>query len=230
MVRVSGLHHGFGGRTVLDGVDLVVPSGQRLALVGPNGAGKSTFLRIVATLLTPRAGSVVVNGGKYPDGIRDARAHIGYLGHDPQVYLDLSPWQNLRLFGDLYGVADLRNRIPDALSSVGLLARAHDPVRTFSRGMAQRLGIARMRLHAPSLYLLDEPYTGLDADGSRLLDTVIADDTRGATVLMVTHDLGRAHRLCDRVVMLHRGKVAFDQATSQVTDQAIADAYDERTR
>ena len=230
MIALHGIRHDFAGRVVLDGVDLEVPRGQRLALLGPNGAGKSTLLRIAASLLSPRAGTVRVAGHEYPGGVNAARAEIGYLGHDPQVYLDLSPWQNLRLFGDLYGVPDLRRRIPDALSAVGLLARAHDPVRTFSRGMAQRMGIARMGLHDPSVLLLDEPYTGLDADGSRLLDAVIRGTSDDATVVMVTHDLARARALCGRVVMLDRGGVVFDLDSASVGDAELASRYDEATR
>lgn len=230
MVRVRGLGHAFAGRRVLAGLDLDVPAGQRVAVVGPNGAGKSTLLSIVATLLTPREGTVEVDGARYPDGVRDARARIGYLGHDPQVYLDLTPAQNLRLFGDLYGVTGLAARIHDALAAVGLLARAHDPVRTFSRGMAQRLGIARMGLHDPGLLLLDEPYTGLDADGSRLLDGVVAATSRDATVVMVTHDLDRARTLCDRVVMIHRGRVAWDVPAGDVDLPALAARYEQATR
>lgn len=216
MVQAHDIHHAFSGRAVLRGVDLDVPAGGRVAVVGPNGAGKSTLLRILATLTTPDRGSVALAGHAVPAAVRCARAAFGYLGHDPQVYLDLSPWQNLELFGDLHGVADLRRAIPDALSQVGLLARAHDPVRTFSRGMAQRLGIARMLLHQPSVLLLDEPYTGLDSDGARLLDGIITDGAP-RTVVMVTHELTRAHALCQRVVMLHRGVVALDVATDALT-------------
>ncbi len=229
MIRVEGLWHEFSGRPVLRGVNLHVPRGERLALVGPNGAGKSTLLRVVASLLRPLRGTVEVDGRAYPDGIRDARRRIGYLGHDPQIYLDLTPWQNLRLFGDLHGVDGLDDRIPKALAAVGLLARAHDPVRTFSRGMAQRMGIARMGLHAPDLLLLDEPHTGLDADGARLLDGVIADAAQGVTVLMVTHDLARARALCQRIVMLHRGVVAWELDSASADSAALARAYDEAT-
>lgn len=226
-MRVRGVAHAFAGRPVLAGVDLDVAAGERVAVVGPNGAGKSTLLRIMATLLTPREGTVAVGGTPYPDGVRAARRRIGYLGHDPLVYLDLTAWQNLRLFGDLYGVDGLDDAVPDALARVGLLPRAHDHVRTFSRGMAQRLGIARMLLHSPDVLLLDEPYTGLDAQGSRLLDGIVTGASSGTAVVMVTHDLARAHALCGRVVMIARGLLAWDAGTADVSHDQLAQRYAE---
>jgi heme exporter protein A len=223
----EGLVKRFGGRAAVDGVDLVVPPGARVAVVGPNGAGKSTLLRMAATLLRPDAGSLRVGGHPCPAQVRRARAVIGYLGHDPLVYLDLTAWQNLDLFGSLYGVRGLRDGIPAALSRVGLLPRAHDPVRTFSRGMAQRLGIARMLMHDPPLLLLDEPYTGLDAEGGRLLDRVIGDLGGDRAVVLVTHELGRAVSLAGNVLMLRRGRLVLDTPTTGLSADGLASRYAE---
>jgi len=211
------------------GVDLRLPAGRRLAVVGPNGAGKSTLLRMLATLLRPDAGTLAVAGHPLPAGARRARAHIGYLGHDPLVYLDLTAWQNLDLFGALYGVRDLGDAVPAALARVGLLPRAHDAVRTFSRGMAQRLGIARLTLHAPDLLLLDEPYTGLDAAGGRLLDGVIGDLSGDRGAVIVTHELGRALRLADEVMVMRAGRVVLRSETASLTDAGFAATYAEMT-
>ena len=146
----------FGGRRAVDGVDLDLAPGRRMSVVGPNGAGKSTLLRILATLLRPDTGTLELTGHDCDRHAQRARPHLGYLGHDPLVYLDLTAWQNLELFGDLYGVDGLRERVPAALSRVGLLPRAHDPVRTFSRGMAQRLGIARVSTASgPSMAVME---------------------------------------------------------------------------
>jgi len=211
------------------GVDLHLAWGGRVAVVGPNGAGKSTLLRMLATLLRPDEGTLSVAGHPLPAQARRARGLIGYLGHDPLVYLDLTAWQNLELFGALYGVPRLREAVPAALARVGLLPRAHDAVRTFSRGMAQRLGIARLTLHAPELLLLDEPYTGLDAAGGRLLDGVLADVGAGRGAVIVTHELDRALRLADEVLVMRAGRVVLRAATAGLTPDGFARTYAEVT-
>jgi len=196
----------FGDRRALDGVDLEVAEGECLAVLGPNGAGKSTLLRALATLLRPDAGDLAVAGHALPAGARAVRGLVGYLGHDPLVYLDLTARQNLELFADLYGVAHPRERALDLLQRVGLLLRAEEAVRTFSRGMAQRLGLARLLLHGPAVLLLDEPYAGLDAEGEALLDLVLAEGRGTRTVVLVTHDVERAVGLADRALVLRAGR------------------------
>ena len=191
--------------------------------MGPNGAGKTTLLRMLATLHRPTQGTLSVMGHALPDHAQLVRPHLGYLGHDPLVYLDLTALQNLELFADLYGVPDPRDRIEELLDHVGLLARGFEPVRTFSRGMAQRLGIARLLLHRPSLLLLDEPTSGLDAAGAGLLDRVVAD---GASVVLVTHDVERAVRVADRVMVLRAGRVRLEQATAGLDPAAFRAEYE----
>ncbi len=211
----------------MDGVDIDLASGETLAIVGPNGAGKTTLLRMLATLHRPTAGTLCVMGHDLPDEAHAVRPHLGYLGHDPLVYLDLTALQNLELFADLYGVPDPRDRIEELLDLVGLLARAFEPVRAFSRGMAQRLGIARLLLHRPSLLLLDEPTSGLDAPGATLLDGVVAD---GASVVLVTHDVERAVRIADRVMVLRAGRVRLERATAGLEATAFRAEYERETR
>jgi heme exporter protein A len=184
---------------------------------------------MLATLLRPASGRLVVAGHALPAGARQARARIGYLGHDPLVYLDLTAWQNLELFGSLYGVRDLGEVVPTALARVGLLPRAHDAVRTFSRGMAQRLGIARLTLHGPDLLLLDEPYTGLDAAGGRLLDGVIGGLSAERGAVIVTHELERALRLADDVLVMRAGRVVMRTGTAGLSDAGFAATYAEVT-
>jgi len=204
----------YGDRRAVDRVDVALAPGECLAVLGPNGAGKSTLLRMVATLLRPEAGELSVCGHAVPRESRDARAHIGYLGHDPLVYLDLTPRQNLELYADLHGLDHARERIDAGLDHVGLRARSFDPVRTFSRGMAQRLGLARALLHDPVLLLLDEPYAGLDAAGARLLDRVLADlgSERGA--VMITHEVERGVALAGRVMVMRAGRVVLEEAAA----------------
>jgi len=216
-IAATGLARAFSGRRAVDGVDIALRDGDRLAVVGPNGAGKSTLLRILATLLTPDSGTLSVGGFDIPAKAKHARGIVGYLGHAPLLYLDLTAWQNLELFADLHGVPDAKRRIEHLLDEVGLLTRAFDTVRTFSRGMAQRLGLARVLLHEPRLLLLDEPHVGLDAPGAVLLDRVldVAHDTHDTRALvMVTHDLDRALAHADRVMVMRAGRIALEQPTS----------------
>jgi heme exporter protein A len=200
--------------------------GECLAVLGPNGAGKSTLLRTLATLLRPDEGTLTVTGHALPDGARRARGLIGYLGHDPLLYLDLTAWQNLELFADLYGVPSPRERVEEGLARVGLLGRAFDPVRSFSRGMAQRLGLARLMLHRPVLLLLDEPYAGLDAPGATLLDEVMAEARGTRGVVLVTHDVERAVGLADRLLVLRGGRVALSEPAAGQDPAAFRGRYE----
>ncbi len=206
-------------------MDFDLADGERVALAGPNGAGKSTLLRMLATLLSPESGELEVLGQKLPSRADRVRGRIGYLGHDPGVYLDLTPLQNLELFADLYGVPDRDRRIEELLEFVDLIHRAHDVTRTFSRGMVQRLGLARLLLHDPVLLLLDEPFSGLDALGADLLDGVLTEEGRSAVI--VTHDLDRTLTWANRIVVLNRGRLrgALDPGVSD--GPALRDRYRE---
>lgn len=179
---------------------------------------------MLATLHRPDAGTLSVLGLALPDEASRARALLGYLGHDPLVYLDLTALQNLELFADLYCIPDARSRIEDLLDEVGLLARAVDPVRTFSRGMAQRLGIARLLLHRPKLLLLDEPQSGLDAPGAKLLGSLVGE---GRSVVMVTHDVERAVAIADRVMVLRAGRVRLECGTVGLDPVAFRARYEQ---
>lgn len=160
---------------------------------------------MLATLLRPEAGTLEVCGHIVPTDVAKVRSLLGYLGHDPQVYLDLTCAQNLEFFSDLHGAP--RNANPELLDRVGLLLRSNDRVRDLSRGMIQRLGVARMLLSSPRVLLLDEPHSGLDAQGQALLDTIITD-RRARAVVLITHDIERANALADRSVFLDAGRLA----------------------
>ncbi len=226
-MRASGLVKRFGDRRAVDRVDVDLAEGECLAVLGPNGAGKSTLLRMLATLLRPDAGTLAVCGHALPEEAGRARAEIGYLGHDPLVYLDLTARQNLELYADLYGLPDARRRVDDALDRVGLLARSFDLVRTFSRGMAQRLGLARALLHEPRLLLLDEPYAGLDAAGAHLLDAVLAGAARDRGVVIVTHEVERGVALAGRLLVLRAGRTVLSERTGAVDGSAFRARYEE---
>ncbi len=231
MIEVKGLVKSFGPTMALRGVNLSVPDGQFVTLVGPNGAGKTTMLRILATLSRPTAGLVKIEGRELPKGATEIRGCIGLVSHQTLLYGDLTAEENLRFYGRMYDVPDLETRITQVLEQVGLAHRRHSPVRTFSRGMQQRLAIARAVLHGPSLMLLDEPYTGLDQDAAARLEAVMSTvGTEGRTVVMTTHDLERGLAVADRVVILAKGRVAFEAQRSELDAAGFKEAYRKHTQ
>ncbi len=209
MIEVKKLVKRFGLKTVLRGVDFKVQPGEFVALLGPNGAGKTTFLRILASLSRPSMGIVDIAGYSLPKQAAAVRARLGVVSHLPLVYDDLTAEENLTFYGRMYGIENASARITEVLEMVGLEARRRDLVRTFSRGMQQRLAIGRAVLHDPDVVLFDEPYTGLDQDASSMLDDVLQTVAgQGRTVVMTSHDLARAENLATRFDILSRGVIA----------------------
>jgi len=213
----------FGHFTALAGVTLNVERGEFLTLFGRNGAGKTTFLKVAATLVRHTHGKLRVEGVDISEEPENARRHIGFLSHNTYLYRDLNPVENLRFFARLYGLKDPDRRIESLLDRVGLQRRASDPVRGFSRGLHQRLGIARVVLHDPSLILLDEPYTGLDANAVEILNRMLDEaSAAGKTIILTTHDLDQGLRGATRAAIIDRGKIVF---TADAKDPAVRDAY-----
>jgi len=230
MIRLSGVVKQYALNPVLRGVDLNVEQGEFVTLVGPNGAGKSTLMGIVATLLQPTSGEVFVGGWRLPEQADRVRRHIGLVSHHSLLYRDMTAAENLAFFAKLYRMEDADAHIADALHRVGLYARQRDPVGTFSRGMVQRLTIARATLHEPDVLLLDEPYTGLDQEATYLLDELLRGETaRGRTILMITHDLGHGLGLADRLAILYGGIIAQEVAQADISPAAVYDLYAEVT-
>ena len=216
LISVHNLIKRFGQKTILRRLDFNVEQGEFVALLGPNGAGKTTFLRILASLSRPTLGEVRIAGHVLPAQATAVRSRLGVVSHLPLLYGDLTAEENLRFFGLLYSIPDLRERISEVLGLIGLLPRRSDLVRTFSRGMQQRLAIGRAVLHDPEVLLLDEPHTGLDQDACDMLDSVLQQvAARGRTVVMTSHDLARAASLARRFDVLARGRI---QASVQRTD------------
>ncbi len=178
-VVVSGLGKRLDSRAVLAGIDLRVDAGEVVAILGENGAGKTTLLRVLATLSRPSAGRVELFGQEVGRGDASARARLGLVGHRSMLYRDLSARENLVLFGRLCGVVDARARATELLEMVGLTARGDEPVRSLSRGMVQRLAIARALVHRPELLLADEPFTGLDRESAGVLEACLRETAGG---------------------------------------------------
>jgi heme exporter protein A len=217
MITVKKLVKRFGLKTVLRGVDFEVQPGEFVALLGPNGAGKTTFLRILASLSRPSLGDVKIAGYKLPHEAAQVRARLGVVSHLPLLYGDLTADENLRFYGRMYNILNLELRITEVLEMVGLEARRRDLVRTFSRGMQQRLAIGRAVLHDPDVVLFDEPYTGLDQDASSMLDEVLKTvAAKGRTVVMTSHDLARAEDLATRFDILSRGLISASASRKEL--------------
>lgn len=214
LIDIQGLIKAYDLFPVLRQLTLQIRRGEFVALLGPNGSGKSTLLRMLCGLSRPTAGLIRIGGWELPREVAAVRAQIGLVSHKSLLYDNLSAHENLRFFAQLYNLpnAQIETRIRTLMTQVGLHKRTHDLVRTFSRGMLQRLSIARALLHNPDILLLDEPYTGLDQDASAVLDSLLqAAHAEGRTILMTTHDLNRAATLPTRIVILSRGMIGYDQ-------------------
>src|SRR5574341_93066 len=226
MIEVKRLVKRFGMKTVLRGLDFEVQPGGFVALLGPNGAGKTTFLRILASLSRPSLGEVRVAGYRLPYQAAAVRARLGVVSHLPLLYGDLTAAENLRFYGRMYGIADLESRIAQVLEMVGLESRRGDLVRTFSRGMQQRLAIGRAVLHDPDVMLFDEPYTGLDQDAAAMLDDVLRSvAAQGRTVVMTSHDLARAEDLATRFDILSRGVITASVTRAELGKSNLLSFY-----
>jgi heme exporter protein A len=237
MIQVRKLVKRFGLKTVLNGLDFQVAEGEFVALLGPNGAGKTTFLRILASLSRPSFGELLVAGYRLPDQAAAVRSRLGVVSHQPLLYGDLTAEENLSFYARMYHLNSPAQRIQEVLDLVGLASRRRDLVRTFSRGMQQRLAIGRAVLHDPDVMLFDEPHTGLDQDACTMLDSVLREvAARGRTVVMTSHDLARVASLASRFDVLSRGKIAASTNSSEIEPNQLLGFYrralgisDERT-
>ena len=222
VIALEGLERSFGDRPVLQGITVTVREGETLAVFGANGAGKTTLLRVLATLLRPHGGSARILDASLPDQAWRARGRIGFLGHEPLLYPDLSPRDNLLFHARLHSVA--ARRADELLAAVGMDSRARDPVRELSRGMVQRVAAARAVLHDPPILLLDEPRAGLDPGAAEQLEPLIGRSS-GRTRVVVTHDTERGLRESDAVLGLRGGVAVVAGATSAVDPAAVRGLY-----
>ena len=226
MIQVRKLIKRFGLKTILRGLDFQVGQGEFVALLGPNGAGKTTFLRILASLSRPTMGEVRVAGYTLPAQASAVRRRLGVVSHQPLLYGDLTAEENLQFYARMYGITDPEPRISAVLDMVGLSTRRRDLVRTYSRGMQQRLAIGRAVLHDPEVMLFDEPHTGLDQDACNMLDNVLKEvGARGRTVVMTSHDLARVGALASRFDVLSRGHITATVQRSDIQPDELLSFY-----
>ncbi len=226
IISVRKLVKRFGTKPVLKGLDFSAEAGEFVAIIGPNGAGKTTFLRILASLSRPTLGNVSIAGYTLPGQAASVRRRLGVVSHLPLLYGDLTAEENLSFYARMYGLRQANERISQVLELVGLSARRHDLVRTFSRGMQQRLAIGRAVLHDPEVILFDEPHTGLDQDACQMLDTILREvAARGRTVVMTSHDLARVGDLASRFDVLSRGVIAASVQRAQMDPDHLLAFY-----
>ncbi len=227
MIEAQGLAKYFGRFTALRSLTVTIGRGEFISLFGRNGAGKTTFLRIVAGLSRPSSGSLRILSPQ-PQSSVAARGLMGYLSHNTALYLDLTAMENLRFYAELHGLPHQESDLERRIDEVGLAGRGHEPVRNYSRGMQQRLAIARAFLHDPQILLLDEPFTGLDQAGTEFLKGYLAGARReGRTCVMATHDVPMGYELADRMVVIEKGVVALDLSKSHVSLAQFQSRYAE---
>lgn len=227
-LEAFGLTRSFGHQRAVDDLSFSIESGRVLTLFGPNGAGKSTLLQCLSGALGLSSGELHFEGARLDPRSEAWRRRIGVLSHQTFLYGHLTAAENLRFHGDLHGVSDLSERIESGLDSVDLLNRADDPVRTFSRGMRQRLSLARTLLHSPDVVLLDEPWTGLDAHASAVLRGVLEQLRDGRrTVVLITHNLTEGLALADHVAVQVRGRWVLDLPAAELDAAHFPNRYRE---
>ncbi len=223
---MEGVTKAFGVVQALRGVDLRVEQGSFLTLFGPNGAGKTTLIRILATLTKPTSGSAQVGGYDLARQPERVRAVTGVISHDPYLYGSLTALENIRFFASMYNVPRPEERAREVIKRMGLEARMHDVVRTFSRGMQQRLSVARAIVHDPGILLLDEPYTGLDQHGAALLTEMLRGiKQERRTVVMTTHNVGEGLELSDRVMIIDGGRITYSEDSASMEPGLFKDRY-----
>ena len=206
-LRATGLVRSFGGRQAVAGVSLTLMPGDCLALFGPNGAGKTTLLRLLGGLLRATSGTAAIEGVPLPGGA-DVRARVGLVSHQTMLYDTLTARENVEFAARMYGVPDVRAAATAVLERLGASSFADVRVRSLSRGMQQRVSVARAIVHRPSVLLADEPFTGLDAAGAAALTAMLRElRDSGATIIVVTHNLDEALALCTSAAIMRQGRI-----------------------
>jgi heme exporter protein A len=228
MIEIKKLTKQADNKRILRGVDLSIKKGETVAILGPNGAGKSTLLKVLATLIKPTSGRVVINEMDLKKNHIQIKKIMGYLPHSSLLYDHYSPLENLVFFGNIYGVKNIEQRAVELVKEVGLSFFLNEPVKNFSRGMIQRIAIARAIVHEPEILLLDEPHTGLDQGAISILNNVILSmKQKGTTTLMVTHDFKQAAEICDRIIIVKNGKIVDDFTIENQNLGFVSEKYEQ---
>ena len=228
IIQVRDLRKDFGYLQALSGVSFDLNKGEFLTIFGPNGAGKTTLIKVLAGLTRPTSGSAHIDGFDALESNAELRSQIGVISHTTCLYPDLTAVENLLFYAKLYGLDDPEKRANESIREAGLQLRRHDPVRTYSRGMQQRMAIARATLHDPSVLFLDEPFTGLDLRATNALKDHLHDlHTGKRTIIMTTHDMSCGLELCDRVAIQNKGRFLLLESINCIDQENFETFYTE---
>ena len=228
-IEARGLNKKFGYKTALRNVDIFLKAGDSLALFGPNGAGKSTLIQVLCSLLQPTSGSVRIAGYEARRDRQAVHQIMGLIAHQTFLYPHLTAYENLKFYGTMYSVARLDDRIPEVLDLVGMGDYSNDAVQNFSRGMQQRLSIGRAIIHDPMIIFLDEPFTGLDQQGSEdFIKLILQFRAQGKTVIMASHHLHLGIELCDRAAILKSGKIVYLREVAHISKDDFKHIYSQQ--
>lgn len=229
MLELKNITKIIGDKIILRNFSLSVGAGESLAIIGPNGAGKSTFFKIAAGLMQPTSGDIVLNGEQIRKKSMLLKQYIGYLGHESFLYNSLTPTENLLFYAKLHKVKNKEEKVNEILRTIGLHYFKDIPIRSFSRGMMQRLAIGRVLLAEPNVLLLDEPHTGLDQEAIGLLNNLIKEkQNQGVAILIISHDFEQVMSVCDRAIVLNKGKVVDNQKIEKQADsKGLSKWYEE---
>jgi heme exporter protein A len=228
LLSVKSLKKDIGKKNILNDITFSLKQGEVLSVLGPNGAGKTTLLKLLSTVTNPTAGKIKISNEEVNDEAINLRNKIGVISHDTFLYDNLTAYENLKFYGEMYSVSNLKQRIFSVIDEVGLNFCLQDLVRTFSRGMKQRLSIARAIIHFPELLLLDEPYTGLDQHAIEMLNRVIKDLNDGQrTIILITHDFQQGLNLSDRFLILVDGQIQFEGVSNNFNLKKLQKKYKE---
>jgi heme ABC exporter ATP-binding subunit CcmA len=230
-IEVRELAKSFGNFPVLRGIDTSIGKGEFVAIFGPNGAGKTTLIKLLATIMKPSSGGILVEGIDIKRNTEEVRRSIGLVTHQTFLYHNLTAYENLDFYCRLYDVPQRKERIEEMVALMGLSSRLAEKVGTFSRGMQQRLSIARALLHKPAIMLLDEPETGLDQEAISILWQILRRDNGGrCSVVLTTHNLERGLELCDRLLILDRGRIVYEGEGHGLDLPGLREIYRQRTQ
>jgi len=230
-IEVKGLTKSFGIHLALRGIDIEVKQGESVVIFGPNGAGKTTLIKVLATIMNPSSGKILINGLNLKNDAEQIRRSIGVITHQTFLYSNLTAYENLQFYSRMYDVPNIKERIHEVVAMVGMTSRLHDRIGTLSRGMQQRLSIARSVLHKPTLMLLDEPETGLDQQSISILREILqTEETGKRTIILTTHSLERGLELSNRLLILSQGRIVYENSTETLDLTDLKEIYQHSTR
>lgn len=226
LIVIRSLYKTFGYRVVLKDLNLEIEDGDFVAIFGPNGAGKTTLLKILSTLSSPTSGEIYINGVNLEKDRNKIRANLGVLTHESYLYENLTALENLKFFASMYDLNDIHNKAIEVLRYIGLEGRGGDIVRNFSRGMKQRLSLARAIIHNPSILLLDEPYSGLDQHGIKILNELIIKlVNEKKTIVMTTHNFYESLSLAKTSLILNQGRIVYEERNQNQNSEEFMKKY-----